>query len=438
MVIYNAYIPCLGGVGYVVIEGEHIKSVSLGEPSCRDCHGRAVDARGLTMLPGAIDIHVHFREPGMTHKATMATESRAALAGGVTSFVDMPNTVPQTVDVDTLHAKMDIAGRESVANYGFYIGATGDNLSLFPTLDYSEVAGVKLFMGSSTGGMLLDSDYELSRLFDSVPRDIVITVHAEDNKVIAEALERVKLRYGQEPPVWTHTLIRPAEACVRATERVMNIASRYGARLHVAHVSTAAEMSLFDKGDITGKRITCEVSPHHLLWCDQDYATRGARIKMNPAVKSTYDREALRQGVLDGRVDVIATDHAPHLLSEKQGSALTAVSGAPMVQFSVPAMLDMFGCEAVERLMATNPARLLGIQGRGRLAPGMCADLVLVDTDSSHVVTDNDVVSLCGWTPLGPDTVLNHRVVSVMINGRFTDDGSRACPLVFNRTGTAG
>lgn len=435
-IIHNVHIPCLAGMGYVVIDNERIEKVVQGAPQA-DVRAVLIDGHGHTLLPGAIDTHVHFREPGLTHKATIYSESRAAVAGGVTSYVDMPNTVPNTVTMRDVDSKMEIASRDSAANFGFYMGVTRDNLAMIPHMDYSRIAGLKLFMGSTTGGMLLHSDRDLSQLFETVPRDIVVTVHAEDDDVIARCKHDVVERFGPHPPVWTHTLMRPAEACVRATERVMAIADKYGARLNVAHVSTAQELKLFDAGPVEGKRMTCEVSPHHLLWCDEDYATRGARIKMNPSVKSAADREALRMAVTQGKVDIIATDHAPHLLSEKQGDALSAVSGAPMVQFSLRLMLDMFGVDTTARLMAHNPARLLGIDARGDIAPGMFADLVIVEASDAYEVTDRDVMSLCGWTPLHPDICLRHRVDLVMVNGRVADLGcdnvAWAKPLAYVR-----
>jgi len=430
MLIHNCLLPD-GQIGYIIVTSDEIASVGHGPcPGLiLDTYGRdrVVDCHGAMVMPGAIDIHVHFRQPGLTHKATIATESHAALAGGVTSFVDMPNTVPQTVAAQFVEEKMSIAARDSVVNYGFFIGATKDNIDILPYVDYTRVAGVKLFMGSSTGGMLLGDDRDISRLFESVPKNVVVVVHAEDNDVIDRCRADVVSRYGDDPPVRFHSAIRPGEACVRATERALNLASRYGTRLHVAHISTADELSLFSPGDIADKQFTCEVSPHHLLWTVDDYATRGPRIKMNPSVKTIADCRALRRAVETSRVDVIATDHAPHLAVEKQGGALRALSGAPMVQFSVPAMLDMFDAATVARTMAANPAALLGIDRRGTLAKGMFADIIMVRDVEPYPVEDSDVVSLCRWTPLAPDPALRredtapftltHRVTTLAVNG---------------------
>lgn len=412
--------PGANDAGHIVISDGLIAHIGRG--LYRGAETSVVDCQGATMLPGAIDIHVHFREPGLTHKATIASESRAAIAGGVSSFVDMPNVKPATLSCALLDERMAIAEATSAANYAFWLGASADNAAEISSADYSRVAGVKLFLGSSTGGLLVESDYSLERVLDAVPDGVVVSVHAEDNAIIDECRRKIVDVYGPDPDVRFHSMIRPAEACVRATERIMNLAVRYGTRLHIAHLSTAQEVSLFSSGAVADKQFTCEVSPHHLLWCDEDYATRGTRIKMNPAVKSTADRDALRRAVADGRIDVIATDHAPHLLSEKEGGALTAMSGAPMVQFSYPAMIDMFGAELATRLMSENPARLLGIEGRGILAEGNFADLVLVK-NVPREVSDADVLSLCGWTPLVPDDksqpglVLNHSVETISLGG---------------------
>lgn len=425
-VLDNINMPGASGAGHIVICGDRIASIASGRYGFGAAGSAAhvIDCGGATALPGAIDIHVHFREPGLTHKATIASESRAAVAGGVTSFVDMPNVIPPTLDTQLLEDRAGIAARTSAANYGFWLGASADNADIIASADYSRIAGVKMFLGSSTGGLLVADDYSICRILEAVPHDVVVCVHAEDNAVIDRCRKRITDLYGPDPAVRFHSQIRPVEACVRATERILTLAQRYNTRLHVAHISTADELSLFSPGPIAGKRFTCEVSPHHLLWCDADYASRGTRIKMNPAVKSDADRWALRRGVLESRIDVIATDHAPHLPSEKKGGAMTAMSGAPMVQFSYPAMLDLFGAETACRLMAANPAALLGIRSRGSLSSGFFADIVLSRTLSPRPVTDSDVLSLCGWTPLAPEPglpsepfFLSHSVETVAING---------------------
>lgn len=443
--IYNAAI--VTGVddrapftGFVLIDGETMSSVSEGEPDAAvmAAADHRVDARGAYLMPGAIDMHVHFREPGLTHKATIASESRAAVAGGVTSYVDMPNCVPQTVTLEAIEQKRALAATDSLANYSFYIGATADNLDEILRADYSTVAGIKLFLGSSTGGMLVDDEHALSRLFEAAPA--LITIHAEDEATIAAARAAIKARYGDRPvPVSLHSELRPAEACFKASERAVKLARRYGARLNIAHLTTAAELDLLEPATVTlaDKKITAEVSPHHLLWTDADYASRGSRIKMNPAVKTAADRAALRDALVSGRIDVIATDHAPHLLADKTGDLFKAASGAPLVQFSLPMTLDLFGPVIAARAMAANPATLLRIDRRGRIASGCYADLVLVERCEPHTITDSEVLSLCGWTPLDGCTT-SHRVLTTWVNGRPAyDHGTltntpRAMPLRFN------
>ena len=388
--------------GFVTIGNDgRISGVGNGEPS-DDLFTAAVnivDGNGALLMPGAIDCHVHFREPGLTHKATIASESRAAVAGGVTSFFDMPNTVPQTVSCEAVDGKAAIAAKDSVANYAFFIGATNNNLDEINKADYTRIPGIKLFMGSSTGNMLVDSYDTLCRLFNEARA--IISVHAEDEATIKAAKAEIIDEYGEDSPVWLHTRLRPAEACMKASSEAVRLAHRYGTHLHIAHITTAAELSLLERGDdVTRKQITAEVSPHHLLWTIDDYGEKGARIKMNPSVKTPADRDALRKAVEDGLIDIVATDHAPHLLAEKNGGLFKAVSGAPMVQFSVAAMLSMFKPEVVARVMADNPARLFGVEGRGRIEPGYFADLCMVERcPEGYTVTDDDVISLCGWTP---------------------------------------
>ncbi len=442
LLIHNIRLPFDGLPGYVVIDTPTISAISHGDATQNIIASadNVIDGGGKFLLPGAIDIHVHFREPGLTHKATIAGESRAAIAGGVTSFVDMPNVVPPTLTAADIETKLDIAHKTAVANYGFYIGASASNIDKIINADYSHIAGIKLFLGSSTGDLLLNNDADIERLFDNIPRGIAVVVHAEDNAVIARQRKIYTDLYGEDPDVRYHSSIRPAEACVYATEHIMTLASRYGVHLHIAHVSTADEVTLFSPGNITDKQFTCEVSPHHLLWCVDDYASRGTRIKINPSVKTAADRSALRQAVRDSRIDIIATDHAPHTLAEKQGGAITAASGAPMIQFSVPAMLDMFDIKTVIRTMCHNPAQLLGIDKRGDIAPGYYADLILASSCPPYAVSDNDVISACKWTPLAPASTLSttsqtpfylkHQVQTISLNGN-TPDTATAMPLKF-------
>lgn len=407
--------------GYVLVEGETIAAVAPGRPDIALFKNAEVtDARGCLLLPGAIDCHVHFREPGLTQKATIASESRAAVAGGVTSFIDMPNTVPQTTTSALADDKSAIAARDSVANYAFFIGATNDNIDELLTADYSRIAGVKLFMGSSTGNMLVDRQSALDELFSRVKARIV--VHAEDEATVRANAEAIRAEYGDDAPVSLHTRLRSAEACYKASKAAVNLARRTGARLHIAHLSTARELELLTPGLTTAdKQITAEVSPHHLLWTEDDYADRGARIKMNPAVKTAADRRALVEAVRNGLIDIIATDHAPHRPADKEGSLFKAASGAPMVEFSLIAALSLFTPEVVAERMAAAPARLFSIDRRGSIAPGNYADLVLVDPHSPHTVKDSDVTSLCGWTPVDGLT-FRHRVIKTWVNGNLCFD----------------
>ncbi|MDE7426730.1 MAG: amidohydrolase family protein [Muribaculaceae bacterium] len=420
MLIYNAIICTPEGrlSGYVVTENGVISKVSGGSPTLQeqDAHRTcAVDAGGAWLLPGAIDAHVHFREPGLTHKATIASESAAALAGGVTSFMDMPNTVPPTVSVEAWEEKMRLAERSSVANYAFFIGATADNMNQLRRADYSRIPGIKLFMGSSTGRMAVGDERALAEIFETA--QVPVVVHAEDDAVIALNRARIEAFAGKDPEVYYHSIIRDSLACVKATEHAMELAQRYGTRLHIAHVSTAEELSLLSPGPVEGKLITAEVSPHHLMFCTDDYKERGARIKMNPSVKSERDRQALRQGVLSGRIDIVATDHAPHLLTEKEGGALKAVSGAPMVQFSTAVTAGLFGPETVSQVMSSKVREVFAIRERGCIAPGYKADMMLMEqVPEGYTVTDADVLSKCGWTPLA-GVRLYWRVKQTFITG---------------------
>lgn len=406
-----------------------IRSVRRGEPSAsliRTCD-EAFDATGCLVMPGVIDDQVHFRDPGLTHKGDIATESRAAVAGGVTSFMDMPNTKPPTVTVEELRNKQARASEASVANYAFFIGATNDNINTLLATDYTRCPGVKLFLGSSTGNMLVDDKNALDRIFSRVPA--IIAVHSEDEAIIAANRERYAGEYPDGVPVEMHPAIRSRQACIVSTKRAISRARRFGTRLHVLHVSTAEEAAMFSRQPLEQKRITAEVSVHHLWFCDDDYRRLGTRIKMNPAIKSAADREALREALREGRIDVVATDHAPHLLAEKEGDALSAASGAPMVQFSLPLMLEMadmgiFTRELVVEKMCHAPARLFGLRHRGFLRRRCAADVVVVRTSDPYVVTDQMVISRCGWTPLA-GTTLHNRVVATWVDGqRAWNDGS--------------
>lgn len=443
--IHNARIVNLGReyTGYVAIDGEFIHAMGDGAApeALLAASQEVIDAAGMLLIPGGIDDHVHFREPGLTHKADIASESRAAVAGGVTSYMDMPNTKPLTITAEALEEKFDIAARSSVANYSFFIGATNDNIDTLLSIDNKRVAGVKLFLGSSTGNMLVDESDVLHRLFRECRT--LISVHSEDEAIIRERRAFYTGRFGEDLSVFYHPLIRSAEACYVCTERAVELARRYGTRLHVAHISTARELELFWAEPLLDKRITAEACVHHLWFTDNDYASLGTRIKCNPAIKTTADRNALRDAVNNGAIDLIATDHAPHLLSEKQGGALTAASGSPYVQFSLIMMLELvrqgvFSTVTVVEKMCHAPAMLYNIDRRGILRPGYYADIVLIDTNTRHTITKEDVLSKCGWSPL-EGTTFHSRVFKTFVNGKciYSDgvvaDNLASHPLKFNR-----
>ena len=403
----------------LVCEGRIERIVLGGEIEPQDgC--QMVDATGMCLLPGVIDDHVHFREPGMTAKADMHTESMAAAAGGVTSVLDMPNVVPQTTTVERWRERMALAKERMHVNYGFFIGATNDNLDEILAMPSTEYPAVKLFMGSSTGNMLVDKREMLEELFAKTPK--LIMTHCEDTARINANMAEARQKYGDDPDITHHAEIRDAEACWQSSALAAEMAKASGARLHIAHISTERELALLG-GNITG-----EACVAHLLYTDQDYARLRGRIKCNPAIKSESDREALRRGLTDGRITCIGTDHAPHLLSEKQGGARTAVSGMPMVQFSLVSMLEMvdegvLSMERMVQLMCHNPATLFGILDRGFIREGMMADLVLVSRDEvPYTIASSDVLSKCGWSPREGDA-LHWRVMSTWVNGKCVWDG---------------
>ena len=425
--IYNAQLALDDEfvAGYVVTDGDEIKQVAAGMPdsSLMDACDSRIDAQGAMLMPGVIDTHVHFREPGLTHKASIASESRAAVAGGVTSFIDMPNVVPPTVTIEALEDKWDLAAKDSIANYSFYIGATAANTDmLIHDIDYTRVPGVKVFLGSSTGGMLVDDAAVLRRIFGEVPA--LIAVHSEDETMIRQNMERAKSRYGEDIPVVMHPLIRSEEACYKCTLRAVELARELNTRLHVLHVTTARELELFDESaeDLEEKRITAEACVGHLWFSDEDYFSLGTRIKVNPAIKLADDREALRKAVASGLIDVVSTDHAPHTLEEKSQKYLKSPSGMPLAQFSLVAMLELadkgwLNKHVVVKRMCHDPARLFGIVNRGFLRPGYKADMVLVEVVPQGWTIDDDCVrSSCRWTPLKGAT-MHHRVVRTWVNG---------------------
>ena len=405
--------------GTIIIEDEKISDIIVGQTHPEASFDTTIDASGCFVLPGVIDDHVHFREPGLTEKADIESESRAAAAGGVTSFFDMPNTVPQTTTVEALEEKFRLAEKKSHVNYSFFFGATNDNADLFPTLDVHRIPGIKLFMGSSTGNMLVDRDEALHTIFREA--SLPIMVHCEDTAIINRNMEEFKSRYGDDPDIAFHQLIRSEEACVASTRKAIELAVEHNARLHIAHISTKAELELIPADD--RHAITAEATVGHLYFSTVDYDRLGARIKVNPAIKSVTDQTALRQGLMDGRISVIGTDHAPHLLSQKQGGAAKATSGMPMIQFSLPTMLELVDegvltIEQLVELMAHHPAEIFEVRARGFLRKGYKADITIVRPHAPWTVTKDVIESKCGWSPMEGHTY-QWRVEKTLCNGHL-------------------
>ena len=426
--IHNARIVNEGQTfcGAIVIENEVIAEVlKQGEEPPAPCD-ETIDAQGCYLLPGVIDDHVHFRDPGLTHKADMYTESMAAAAGGVTSYMDMPNTNPQTTTLEALENKFQDAATKSIVNYSFYFGATNNNADDLAKLDKKHVCGVKLFMGSSTGNMLVDRMETLKNIFANA--GMLIATHCEDQNIISANAAAYQMKYGDDPDVKYHPEIRSEEACYESSALAVQLAKETGARLHIMHISTAKELTLLEDKPIAEKNITAEACVSHLFFCDEDYEKFGTRIKCNPAIKSKKDRDALRQALTCNLIDVIGTDHAPHLLSEKQGGALKAVSGMPTLQFSLTAVMELVhqGQLSIEQLvqkMCHAPATLYQIERRGFIRPGYQADLVLVNPQKEWTVTNDCLLSKCGWSPMEGET-FHSKVEKTFVNGHlvYTDN----------------
>ena len=399
--------------GTVIVEDSKITKIVEGDTVPNASFDDVIDASGCFVLPGLIDDHVHFREPGLTEKADIDSESSAAAAGGITTYFDMPNTVPQTTTLEALEDKFKIAAQKSHVNYSFFFGATNDNVELFSKLDPHRIPGIKLFMGSSTGNMLVDRREALEKIFSTAQMPIM--VHCEDTDIINRNMAEAKLKYGDDPKVSHHPEIRSTEACYQSTKLAVELATKHHARLHIAHLTTAKELELLADG------ITAEVTPSHLYFCDRDYTSLSTRIKCNPAIKSQTNRDALRQAVADGRIAVIGTDHAPHLLAQKEGGCAKAASGMPMIQFSLVTMLELVdqGVLTLERLvelMCHNPADLFSVRNRGYLREGYQADIVLVRPNCGWTVTKDMIKSKCGWSPMENHMYL-WRVERTICNG---------------------
>ncbi|MBC8755525.1 dihydroorotase [Kordia sp. YSTF-M3] len=403
----------------ILIEGERIAKIGS---NLTDEADQVIDAAGKHVFPGVIDDQVHFREPGLTHKANIATESRAAIAGGITSFVEMPNTNPQTTTIEKLNDKLNIAKETAFANYSFMFGGTNDNLDEILKVDPTQVAGLKLFLGSSTGNMLVDDEAVLEKIFSST--DMVISVHCEDEATIRKNLAEYKEKYGEDIPMEFHPIIRSEEACYLSSSRAIALAKKTGARLHVFHLSTGKETALFDNSiPLEEKKITAEVCIHHLWFSDEDYAAKGTHIKWNPAVKTANDRAQLWEALLDDRIDVIATDHAPHTLEEKSNVYTKAPSGGPLVQHGLVAMIQAhkqgkISLEKIVQKMCHNPARLFQVKDRGFVKEGYYADLVLVDVERSQEVTRDNVLYKCGWSPF-EGTTFDSTITHTFVNGNL-------------------
>ncbi len=413
----------------VLIKNDFIEKIGGDLSSISADH--VLDANGKFLIPGVIDDQVHFREPGMTHKADIYTESRAAVAGGITSFMEMPNTIPQAVTQEILEQKYRLAAKKSLANYSFYIGATNDNLEELLKTDGKNICGIKIFMGASTGNMLVDDQKTLENIFSK--SNLLIATHCEDESTIRNNVELFKKKYGENVPIWCHPLIRNEEACYLSSSFAANLAIKYQTDLHILHISTAKEISIF-KNDIPleKKHITAEACIHHLFFDDRDYDKKGTLIKWNPAIKTAKDREAVFKGVLDDHIDIIATDHSPHTFEEKNNTYFNAPSGGPLVQHGLVVMLEFYreGLITLEKIiekMCHNPAIRYKISNRGFIREGYWADLTLVDLDHPWTITKDNILYKCGWSPFEGSTFhtqITHTFVSgklVYENGQFNN-----------------
>jgi len=445
--IKNALIVNEGKIfkGDVYIDGEHIKKVTevpIDEELFPKDDLQLIDAEGLYLLPGVIDDQVHFRDPGLTYKADLYTESKAAVAGGVTSFMDMPNTVPNALSQELLEEKYETASEKSLANFSFYMGASNDNIDEILKTNPQKVCGIKVFMGSSTGNMLVDDEEALKQIFSKAPT--LIAVHCEDEATISKNNTKYFAKYGEDAPPEIHPLIRSSEACFLSSSKAVALAKKYNTRLHILHLSTEAEMSLFDNSiPLNKKQITAEVCIHHLWFSEEDYKEKGNFIKWNPAIKKASDRDALFNSLLNGKIDVVATDHAPHTFEEKSKPYFQSPSGGPMIQHSLVAMLEFYqkdkmSLENVVEKMCHNPAVLFQIQNRGFIREGYYADLTLVDLNDKWLVEKDNLLYKCGWSPMVGQE-FRSRVSKTFVNGHLVysngkfDESNKGKRLMFNR-----
>ena len=423
----------------VLIENQIIKEIANNINIDVD---QIIDAEGLHLLPGVIDDQVHFREPGLTHKANIYTESKAAVAGGITSFMEMPNTNPQALTEELLEDKYEIASKTSIANYSFFMGASNDNLEEVLKTNPKNVGAIKIFMGSSTGNMLVDNKAVLEEIFSKSP--MLIAVHCEDEAIIQENIEKAKQQYGEGIPISEHPNIRSTEACYKSSSMAIELAKKFNTRLHIFHLSTEKEIELFDNNiPLEKKRITAEVCIHHLWFDESKYDEKGTLIKWNPAVKKESDKNALFQALLDGKLDVIATDHAPHTLEEKSNNYFNAPSGGPLVQHALPAMLEFvkngkISLEEVVEKMCHNPAICFRVEERGYIREGYFADLVLVDLNNPWEVNKENILYKCGWSPFEGE-IFSSKITHTLVNGHIAyedgkfDESKNGMRLTFDR-----
>jgi len=416
-------------VGSILIDQGKIKKIFRGDvPEGLSENIKVIGLAGKVLLPGIIDDQVHFREPGLTHKGDIASESRAAVAGGITSYMEMPNTLPQTVSQKELENKVSVALEASLANFSFYIGATNDNIDEIVATDVRWTCGVKVFMGSSTGNMLVDNPESLTTIFRKAR--LPVAVHCEDEDIIRRNLEEAKKRFGENIPVHFHPQIRSRQACFSSSSKAVELALKHGTRLHLLHLSTSDELQLLENSTpLVSKQITAEACVHHLWFFDQDYETRGSFIKWNPAIKSLSDRQSLREAIRNGTIDVVATDHAPHTIEEKNNPYLQCPSGGPMVQHSLLAMLELVNQNVISitrlvDLMCHNPATCFKVSNRGFVREGYAADLVVVNTNSPQTVTPGNILYKCGWSPLENQT-FKSKVVYTFVNGNMVFENGK-------------
>jgi dihydroorotase len=441
ILIVNANIVNEGKVveGDVLLSGPYIERIG-GDLQ----HHKAdtlIDAKGTYLLPGVIDDQVHFREPGLTHKGTIYTEAKAAVAGGITSYMEMPNTSPPVFTQTLLEEKYQVAARNSLANYSFYIGASNDNLKEVMKTDPSNVCGLKIFMGSSTGNLLVDDPTVLEQFFANVP--FLIATHCEDEPTIRKNSEAYRAKYGEELPARFHPFILSAEGCYKSSSMAMELARRHGTRLHILHISTAKEAMMFEAGPIENKKITAEACIHHLWFNDSDYDRLGMFIKWNPAIKTSHDQQSILQALVEDRIDVIATDHAPHTLEEKRNPYFSAPSGGPLVQHSLAAMLEFYhqrkvSLDWIVTKMCHNPAKLFAVAKRGFIREGYFADLVLVDLNAPWIVEKGNILAKCGWSPF-EGTTFRSRITHTIVSGHLAyahghfNESQRGMRLAFTR-----